>query len=410
MAESASPKPRRAPRMGRTRYPGIYKRGGRYVVVWRHKGKQHKSFHRTLAEAREAKGQKQAGERTPQTRARFEDYAREWIDTYRGRTSRGLGERTREGYRRSLERYAIPWFRRYKLADVEPPDVRRFIDMLEGRGLRAGSVRAAVAPLRAMFATAFEDGALRSNPTVGVRISGQHSAEDDDRPRALTRAELARLLDELPQDWRLFFELLAHSGFRISEAIGLTWADVKLGERPRIELRSQLCRGTRQRLKSRYGRRDIPLSPGMARALWQRRSQSRHRKDEDPVFTTTTGTALHHANLRRRVLVPAAERAGVPWISFHTFRHTCASLLFDGGKNVKQVQEWLGHSDPGFTLRTYVHLMDEGLGDASFLDVAVGNARATEAAQTAANEDAPQQPQTRLLEPKQQPAASVRPS
>jgi integrase len=38
---------------------------------------------------------------------------------------------------------------------------------------------------------------------------------------------------------------------------------------------------------------------------------------------------------------------------------------------VKQVQEWLGHSDPGFTLRTYVHLMDEGLGGAEFLDAAV---------------------------------------
>jgi hypothetical protein len=38
---------------------------------------------------------------------------------------------------------------------------------------------------------------------------------------------------------------------------------------------------------------------------------------------------------------------------------------------VKQVSEWLGHADPGFTLRTYVHLMDDGLGDAAFMDDAV---------------------------------------
>jgi hypothetical protein len=50
----------------------------------------------------------------------------------------------------------------------------------------------------------------------------------------------------------------------------------------------------------------------------------------------------------------------------------CASLLFGGGKNIKQVQEWLGHADPSFTLRTYVHLLDEGLGDADFLDELVG--------------------------------------
>lgn len=58
-------------------------------------------------------------------------------------------------------------------------------------------------------------------------------------------------------------------------------------------------------------------------------------------------------------------------VTFHTLRHTCASLLFEDGRNIKQVQEWLGHADPGFTLRTYVHLMDAGVGDAEFFDAAV---------------------------------------
>lgn len=62
----------------------------------------------------------------------------------------------------------------------------------------------------------------------------------------------------------------------------------------------------------------------------------------------------------------------VAWPSFHTFRHTCASLLFDNGKHVKQVADWLAHADPAFTLRTYVHLLDEGLGDAEFLDGVLG--------------------------------------
>jgi integrase len=65
---------------------------------------------------------------------------------------------------------------------------------------------------------------------------------------------------------------------------------------------------------------------------------------------------------------------------FHTFRHTCASLLFDAGRNVKQVQEWLGHADPGFTLRTYVHLMDAGVGDAEFMDAVTDGEGDTRAA------------------------------
>jgi integrase len=66
----------------------------------------------------------------------------------------------------------------------------------------------------------------------------------------------------------------------------------------------------------------------------------------------------------RRYLKPAAEEAGIPWVGFHTFRHTCASLLFDEGRNIRQVQRWLGHHAPSFTLDTYVHLLDEGVGEA----------------------------------------------
>jgi integrase len=48
-----------------------------------------------------------------------------------------------------------------------------------------------------------------------------------------------------------------------------------------------------------------------------------------------------------------------------------ASLLFENGKNVKQVSEWLGHADPSFTLSTYIHLLDDGIGGADFFDEAL---------------------------------------
>src|SRR4051794_22182339 len=103
-----------SPKMKRTRTPGVYKRGDRYVVVWQHKGKQRKSFHRTMSEAREAKGRRQSGDRRSTTRITFEVYAREWIDSYQGRTGRGFGEATRDEYRRVLEEHAIPFFEGYR--------------------------------------------------------------------------------------------------------------------------------------------------------------------------------------------------------------------------------------------------------------------------------------------------------
>lgn len=372
-----------SPKMERTRNPGIFKRGGRYVVVWRHKGKQHKSFHRTLAEAREAQGQRrQRSERAPVSREPFEDYARAWLDSYQGRTARGFTGTSREAYGRTLEQYAIPFFEGYRLSEMEPPDVRRYVAHLGARGLSAGSVAKNLTPLKALLATARDDGAIRSNPADGVRVNGRRddAEEEPEKAKAMTRADLARVLAEVPDDWRLFFELLAHSGLRISEQLGLDWSDVEFGTRPRLRVRRQYYRGVTKQLKTRHGRRDLPLSTGMARRLWA----ARPAHGSGAVFATRNGTRYSDRNVRR-ILDGAAERAGVPWVHFHTFRHTCASILFESGKSIRQVAGWLGHSDPAFTLRTYVHLMDDGLGDADFLDGAVGNAWVTRRPETAGN-------------------------
>jgi integrase len=259
--------------------------------------------------------------------------------------------------------------------------VRELFSALRDDGASTSTVKGLRAALSAMLATAVEDRLLRSNPVQGVRIPAAATGVPEERAKALTRAELALLLASLSAEWRLFFEFLTHTGLRISEAIGLTWRHVDLGTRPRVLVREQFYEGERQPLKSRHARRDIPLSPSMAEELRGRRRDC-YRGDLTPVFVSVAGTELSRPNLASRVLKPAAAAVGltvtiegknqaVPWVSFHTFRHTCASLLFENGKNVKQVQEWLGHADPGFTLRTYVHLMDEGLGPADFFDQVV---------------------------------------
>ncbi len=75
------------------------------------------------------------------------------------------------------------------------------------------------------------------------------------------------------------------------------------------------------------------------------------------------GTMLDPDNLATRVLAPACEGAGIEWAGFHTFRHTVASRLFAEGRNVVQVQRWLGRHSASFTLDTYVHLLDNDLGE-----------------------------------------------
>jgi integrase len=368
--------------MERTSIPGVFRRHGTgcnrgrcscpYVVVWRHRGRQVKQTFRTFAEAKEAKGNRDAGERRPVARISFGGYFDDWIESYAGRTARGFSETTRREYRRPIERYAVPKWATWRLAEVEPADVRELFGDMQRRGATTAAIKKLKAALSAMFATAVEDGQVRSNPVQGVRVplAATDRSEDEREVRALTRAELAIFLAALPEDWRLFYEFLAHTGLRISEAIGLTWAHLELGEGARVRVREQLYQGERKRLKSGNGRRDIPLSAGMGERLLV------HRRDtyvgpESPVFASRVGTPLNPSNLWRGTLKPTREAVGLPWVTFHSFRHTCASLLFETGRNVKQVSEWLGHADPAFTLRRYVHLMDAGVGDADFLDAAV---------------------------------------
>jgi integrase len=370
-----------AVKLEKTRTPGIFKRGSRYVVVWRYRGRQHKSFHRTLAEAREAKGDRQVGKRKPTSHKLLEDYASEWLEGYAGRTSRGFSAHAREDYKRSLDSYVTPFFRGWRVSDIERADVRRLVADLEQRGLSPASVVKNLTPLRAMFATALDDGLVNANPCAGIRVN-RRRGEGDERPeaKAMTRAELARVLAAIPERWQLLFELLAKAGLRISEALGLEWSDVAFGSEPRLHVRRQYYRGDLRQLKTAAGRRDLPLSPRLARALWA----ARPAHGRGPVFATRDGGRLADRNVRRvldgvthakaRVrngqleTEPAPAGSGLEWVGFHTFRHTCASMLFEGGKNIRQVCDWLGHADPAFTLRTYVHLIDAGLGDAVFLD------------------------------------------
>src|SRR4051812_4567869 len=96
----------------KTATPGIYRRGSRYCVTFRDPhGRQRKRSAATLAEARNLKAALRAdvvrGEYRALSTVAFAAYASEWIETYQGRTERGVGEGTRADYRDALHRLAI---------------------------------------------------------------------------------------------------------------------------------------------------------------------------------------------------------------------------------------------------------------------------------------------------------------
>ncbi|MEP6978909.1 MAG: tyrosine-type recombinase/integrase [Thermoleophilia bacterium] len=363
-------------RFVKTSTPGVYKRGNRYVVRFRDQnGKGHKRSARTLAEARAIKSSLATdvarGEFRQLSRERFADYAPDWIKSYAGRTTRGFREQTRAEYRRDLglapdgkpldpPRGAVAYFGGMRLAEITPRDVKGYVSSLAARGLAPATIRSTIAPLRALLATAVEEDAIRSNPAAGIRVAGAaefREGEAEERVKALTDEEATRLLGAVVPEHRLLIEFLLRTGLRISEALALRWGDVDLGT-GRVQVRRRLYKGL-DAPKSKFGRRDVRMSPELGRRLWAARKASAFAGDGDPVFATPTGKPLDYGNLYHRVMKPACRTAGVPWAAFHTLRHTCATTLFRSGWNPKQVQKALGHHSAAFTMDTYVHLLPD---------------------------------------------------
>lgn len=354
----------------RTKTPGIYKRGGSYCVIVRDaSGRSMKKAARTLAEARTIKASVKTdvarGEYRPASKLTLAEYAPEWLDGYTGRTSRGIRPETLKAYRAELAR-ATPVLGGLRLTEIEARHLKAYAAQLSASGLSRNSVRLALAPIKALLGDGFDEGLLRWNPAAGLRLTQpEPESQEGEKVKALTPEDLRALLLEIPEHWRLLPELLAATGLRIGEALALQWAHVDFGRR-RVLVRRRWYRGAFAAPKSRFGRRDVPLTPVMAQRLWEVRKQSDRAGaiEEALVFPSGAGTPLNVANFYGRVYKPAAARAGVPWATLHTLRHTCATALFREGKNPKQVQVWLGHHSAAFTLDTYVHLLPDDLGDA----------------------------------------------
>jgi integrase len=376
-----------ARKLSKTSTPGIFRRHkqgceakGRcecpYVVIWRQRGRQATETFRTLADAREAKREREAGaargEEIEARRVTLDTYAREWVERYQGTGRRGYRHETRDEDRRLLERYALRYFPpELRLVEVSPRAVADFIGWLTRQSSRRGGtlsdsgVRNAFGPLSACLATARREGLILHNPaSEAVLPHRPPTDEDSERARPFPGETMELVVSLIHPDHRPMFALLAVTGLRRSELLALEGRHLHLsGEQPYIAIRRRL---RRQRanglvlgpLKSRYARREVPIPLDVADRL-----AALHTPKDALAFTTIAATPLDPDNTYRRVLQPACAEARVEWAGFHTFRHTVASRLFAEGRNAVQVQRWLGHHSPSFTLDTYVHLLDADLGE-----------------------------------------------
>ena len=162
--------------------------------------------------------------------------------------------------------------------------------------------------------------------------------------------------------------LLATTGLRRGEALGLTWPVVDL-DAGRLQVTRTLVDVDRGEPiwslpKTSRGRRQIALDPETVRALKaQRARQAEERlavgpgyRELDLVFAAPDGGPVHPDRFSRS-FIEQGERLGCPRLNVHGLRHTWATLALQAGVHPKVVQERLGHSTISITLDTYSHVM-----------------------------------------------------
>lgn len=368
----------------KTSKPGIFRRhvkgcagkgrcGCPYVIVWRSLGRQYTETHRTLALAQEGRRRREAevaeGAFAEAGREKLHDYALDWIERYQGTGRRGYRPETRDEDRRLLERYALHYFPAdLKVAEITPRLVADFIGWLTRQPSRRGgtlsdsAVRNAFRPLSVCLSCARREGLIRHNPANEAVLPNRPEPEDEERARPFPGETMELVVSLVRPTHSLLFGLLAATGLRRSELLALEGRHLSVGgEKPHVKVRKRLRRRrgvglVSGPLKSRYSRREVPVPAEIAGRL------AALETDPEALVFNVGGSPLDPDNLYARVLRPAAAEAGVEWAGFHTFRHTVASRLFAEGRNAVQVQRWLGHHSPSFTLDTYVHLLDPDLG------------------------------------------------
>ena len=206
---------------------------------------------------------------------------------------------------------------------------------------------------------ALEEGLLTIDPTRKIVIKG--TVTQQHKIKYLNQQELTKLLaqltlgDELSLDY--FFLLIAKTGLRFSEALGITPNDFDLS-RLTLSINKtwdyKSAKGQFTPTKNTASMRKVPIDWQVAMQFAQ---LIKDLPKNQPIFITP-GKKFYNETANDK-LARYCRRAGIPEISVHGLRHTHASLLLYAGVSIGSVAQRLGHSNMNTTQRTYLHVIQE---------------------------------------------------
>lgn len=299
-------------------------------------------------------------------RVTFRDYAAQWLA---GRT---FDRTTYEATELRLRVHVLPVIGHLQLRQIKPSTIQGLLRTLE---LSDTYLRVILANVSAIFGAAVDDDLIAKNPCKAGSVT---------RPSVVRRRvvpwpaeQVSAMHDALPARYRLAVTLGSGLGLRQGEIFGLSPADFNfLTGTVEVQRQVRILAGNKLVFAPPKGRktRTVPLPSSVAAEV------NAHLSQFPPVRVTLPWlTPENEERVTVPLLLTTRERGALnrnyfnssPWRSAqrranveptrdngcHALRHWYASVLLDAGESIRAVSEYLGHSDPGFTLRTYTHLM-----------------------------------------------------
>ncbi|NUV83381.1 site-specific integrase [Streptomyces sp. CAI-155] len=311
-------------------------------------------------------------------RVTFKSYAEKWLKAHSADVSSQIVTEQR------LRLHAFPILGSRPLDSFRPEHLRDLVNALEvNPGVSGAYARNIYGDVRAVLSAAVDDGLLSRNPCSAKSV--RRPSVERRRVTPWLPSQVKAVRRALPERYRAMVDTGAGCGLRQGEIVGLAEdaVDFEAGTL-RVVRQVKLIQGKAVFAPPKCGKeRDVPLPFSVAEALRAHIANCKPvevtlpwRKPDGPkvtarlLFTNSASGVVWRSNFNIQEWKPALAAAGLideadetgKYASarqhgMHALRHFYASVLLDAGESIKAVSQYLGHTDPGLTLRVYAHLM-----------------------------------------------------
>ncbi|OQO92445.1 site-specific integrase [Saccharomonospora piscinae] len=301
-------------------------------------------------------------------RVSFRSVASRWVQ------AQTFDYTTRERVESRVATHLLPFFEGRSIGSVKPSDVQAWLRWLQDRQVAPASRVLYFSHLVSVFSFAQEDKLIVTNPARSRSVT--RPREDTARVQPWSGQRARAVLDAMPERYRPAVWVASGLGLRSGEVFGFSLEDVDRDRNVvRVERQVRLVENRPVFAPPKRGKsREVPIGAALLDDLDAYAARFPptaitlpwlHPSGEPVtvklVMVNGDGMAVRRTTFRTSVWLPALKRAGIEHPTradgMHALRHLYASVLLDAGESVKAVSEYLGHTDPGFTLRVYTHLL-----------------------------------------------------